>query len=118
MPLQKRKEKILLPKTNFHLNRFLYIGILCSLHAVINASRTTYKEKVPTTTQSAELKKNELQVCIDAGKVCLSPGCIHAASNMLKRMDTKVNPCDDFYKFRYGFKCLFFGGRGSKISKG
>ena len=95
---------ILLPKKYFHLNRFLYIGILCSLLAVINASRTTYKAKVPTTTESADLKKNELQVCIDAGKVCLSPGCIHAASNMLQRMDKRVNPCDDFYKFRYEFE--------------
>ncbi|XP_070498436.1 neprilysin-2-like [Chironomus tepperi] len=82
--------------------KFLYIGIFCCLHAVINASRTIIKEKVPTTTESAEHKKNELQVCIDAGKVCLSPGCIHAASNMLQRMDKGVNPCDDFYKFSCG----------------
>jgi len=92
-----------LPKKYFHLNRFLYIGILCSLYAVINAT-PTIKEKVPTTKESTELKKNELQVCIDAGKVCLSPGCIHAASNMLQKMDRKVNPCDDFYKFRYEFE--------------
>lgn len=34
--------------------------------------------------------------------VCLSPGCVHAASKMLEQMDQTVEPCDDFYSFACG----------------
>ena len=29
-------------------------------------------------------------------EVCLTPGCVHAASLMLDQMDETVEPCDDF----------------------
>lgn len=35
-------------------------------------------------------------------EICLSPGCVHAASKMLEQMDSKVEPCDDFYSFACG----------------
>lgn len=35
-------------------------------------------------------------------EVCLSPGCIHTASTVLKYMDPTVDPCDDFYQFTCG----------------
>lgn len=34
--------------------------------------------------------------------MCLEPGCIHAASNLLKKMNLDVDPCEDFYKFACG----------------
>lgn len=34
--------------------------------------------------------------------VCLTPGCVHAASKMLEQMDSSVEPCDDFYSFACG----------------
>jgi hypothetical protein len=38
----------------------------------------------------------------NAGEVCLTPGCVHAASKMLEQLDQTVEPCDDFYEFSCG----------------
>lgn len=35
-------------------------------------------------------------------EVCLTPGCIHIASKVLKDINPKVEPCDDFYEFACG----------------
>lgn len=34
--------------------------------------------------------------------ICMTPGCVHAASKMLEQMDSSVEPCDDFYNFACG----------------
>lgn len=46
------------------------------------------------TTKSVDSKKND--------EVCMTPGCVHAASKMLEQMDSSVEPCDDFYNFACG----------------
>lgn len=34
--------------------------------------------------------------------ICLTPGCVHAASKMLEQLDQTAEPCDDFYEFSCG----------------
>lgn len=38
----------------------------------------------------------------DDGEICLTKGCVQAASKMLDQMDENVEPCDDFYNFACG----------------
>lgn len=39
---------------------------------------------------------------VDTANMCLEPGCIHAASDLLKKMNLKTDPCQDFYEFACG----------------
>lgn len=34
--------------------------------------------------------------------ICNTPGCVEAAANVLKFMDSSIDPCDDFYDFACG----------------
>lgn len=38
----------------------------------------------------------------NSDNVCLTPGCVKAAAEILKNIDERVEPCDDFYRYACG----------------
>ena len=43
-----------------------------------------------------------LEVRSSSVPVCLTESCVVTAADLLKQMDRKVDPCQDFYKFACG----------------
>lgn len=41
-------------------------------------------------------------VANDQSPICMSPGCVRAAAQILNNMDNRTAPCDDFYQFACG----------------
>lgn len=44
---------------------------------------------------------------ISANNVCLTPGCVQAASEIISNLNESVDPCDNFYSVRI-FQSLKF----------
>jgi len=54
------------------------------------------------TTVSQEYENKNQCLTENGHPVCVTSGCIHTASQVLKNLDESINPCDDFYKFACG----------------
>lgn len=64
-----------------------------SLHTTNKTDRPENLSAVPIV---AKIKKN------NTDEVCLTPGCVRAASHILNKMNETVEPCEDFYNFACG----------------
>jgi membrane metallo-endopeptidase-like protein 1 len=49
--------------------------------------------------QRGKQKQNKLR---DPEAICMTPGCVRAAAQILNNMDNQTKPCDDFYQFACG----------------
>ncbi|CAH1722964.1 unnamed protein product [Chironomus riparius] len=58
--------------------------------------------KVHIITAESSKKNKSPGVNNNNDDVCLTPGCVHAASKMLEQIDEEFEPCDDFYEFSCG----------------
>ncbi|KAK5647011.1 hypothetical protein RI129_005475 [Pyrocoelia pectoralis] len=57
---------------------------------------------VPIFASSQDLSTNERCLTVNKESVCLTPACIHSASNIMNNMNETVDPCEDFYNFACG----------------
>lgn len=57
---------------------------------------------VDTPKETKSYKNPYTKQLVDVSTLCLEPGCVHAASNMLAKMDLNVNPCENFFDFACG----------------
>ncbi|XP_011149286.1 neprilysin-2 isoform X2 [Harpegnathos saltator] len=83
--------------------------LLCIALAValgILASNTTCSSK-PETAEAlsgSNMPKGiqTVEKSPECNDICMTPGCVSTASQILKNMNPDVEPCDDFYKFACG----------------
>lgn len=61
----------------------------------LNGESPRFQVVTSDSSKKSVKNKNEEQ------EICLTPGCVHAASLMLDQMDEAVEPCDDFCKRKF-----------------
>jgi len=57
---------------------------------------------IPTGNNEAQTEDSPLRQAPPGTKMCLTPGCVKAAADLIEQMDQKADPCSDFYQFACG----------------
>lgn len=84
------------------LERFLIIFIAASLIAIISLSYTLFYifQNLSSNNNIETSLYNNIN--LNNADMCLTPDCIHSASSIMEKLDSSINPCDDFYDFACG----------------
>ena len=66
------------------------------------------RRSVPYTVGASSLiappsaKSRDSESLLNHDGLCLTPGCVKAAAQIIENMDTSADPCTDFYQFACG----------------
>ncbi|CAL1541739.1 unnamed protein product [Lymnaea stagnalis] len=84
---------------------FLAVAVIALI--IMIASKAPYRDdpekgRHPPSSANGGTKLPHVPDDITLDDICLSPGCINAASRLMAAMDASVKPCDDFFDFACG----------------
>lgn len=88
------------PKVSSNLKSYLPSKL-----AAANTEQASLHQLVDAARQSSTGKRQAKQLegfQSESAGVCLTPGCVKAAAEILKNVDERVDPCDDFYRYSCG----------------
>eukprot|EP00092_Neocalanus_flemingeri_P016471 GFUD01017824.1.p1 GENE.GFUD01017824.1~~GFUD01017824.1.p1 ORF type:complete len:761 (-),score=194.29 GFUD01017824.1:231-2513(-) len=57
---------------------------------------------IPTGNNGEQHSVNPFRQAAPGSKMCLTPGCVKAAAELIQSMDQTADPCSDFYQFACG----------------
>ncbi|KAH9514111.1 ATPase AAA domain-containing protein 3 [Bulinus truncatus] len=80
----------------------LAIGVIALI--IMVSAKSPDKEDLSTNGQdgSTDTSTNNIMRDVKLKDICLSSGCVNAASRLLTSIDPSVKPCDDFFDFACG----------------
>ncbi|XP_011689069.1 PREDICTED: membrane metallo-endopeptidase-like 1 [Wasmannia auropunctata] len=83
----------------------IVLAVAIAILALNTKCNITSRTNILSTAEASndlEISKNMIPNKMKYDDICLSPECIHIASEVIKNMNSNVHPCDDFYKFACG----------------